>query len=264
MASKRKKFVSPVTLDKNWHPVTNMFYFYRCGSKWFGHSCEEPCVHGVVSPQYSDNCTCDSGWTGVNCDSMCTDHGTIVDGLCHCDVGWRGVLCDVAGCPGIGTDCTDHGLCNSITHVCNCFPGWGGDGCEYADCAGNPDCNDRGTCDETHDPPICLDCAAGWMGPACGNPCTYGKQEPANSGFCDCEPCYAGIGCNSECNENGKCNATRNACDCDVGWRGSKCEVPGCAGDEEDCTLHGSCNTANHQCTCVPGKIIACTSRYVT
>jgi hypothetical protein len=35
-------------------------------------------------------------------------------------------------------------------------------------------------------------------------------------------------------------------------------------GDEEDCTLHGSCNTANHQCTCVPGKIIACTSRYVT
>jgi hypothetical protein len=68
--------------------------------------------------------------------------------------------------PVIGESCTKHGICNSITHNCDCFPGWTGDGCELADCAGEPDCFDRGVCNDTLSPPRCLDCNQGWMGPA--------------------------------------------------------------------------------------------------
>lgn len=188
---------------------------------------------------------------GINCDSECSEHGHISADKCICDVSYWGDLCNVPGCPGIGESCTKHGICNSITHNCDCFPGWTGDGCELADCPGEPDCFDRGVCNDTLSPPRCLDCNQGWMGPACDNLCTYGTQVPPNSGHCECHSCYNGLGCNAECNDHGKCNGTH--CDCDVAWRGSKCEVQGCPGEKEDCSLHGTCNAALQLCTCIPG-----------
>ena len=149
-------------------------------------------MNGEISPAEPQVCHCHQGWSGINCNSECSEHGTIVGGTCQCDPGWRGPLCDIPGCPGVRTDCTGHGLCNAATHVCTCFPGWGGDGCEIPDCPGSPDCNNRGVCNATLDPPLCLDCQQGWMGKACEEPCEHGQQEPPNSGVCQCDPCFSG------------------------------------------------------------------------
>jgi hypothetical protein len=111
-------------------------------------------------------------------------------------------------------------------------------------------------CDASLLTPKCKNCYPGWMGEACENICdaTHGAQTPMNSGFCECDTCYTGKGCNVECDGHGTCN--NGTCTCKVGWRGSKCEVPGCPGNETDCTHHGVCNTALHECTCLPGKWI--------
>ena len=147
--------------------------------------------------------------------------------------------------------CSGHGDCNAATHVCGCYPGWQGKGCNIPDCPGYPvDCHDRGTCDSTRDPPICIDCHQGWMGPACDVACVNGDQVPANSGQCVCHNCSTGLSCNIECSGHGSC--TDGECVCDVSWRGSLCELPGCPGTS-DCSNHGSCNSATHTCICNPG-----------
>ncbi|XP_033745589.1 uncharacterized protein LOC117331103 [Pecten maximus] len=222
-----------------------------CTSPYFGADCGLVCDHGTIFPTFSDNCTCDPGWVGIECDAECSLHGSFNGTMCNCDVNWRGVVCEMPGCPGIGEDCTGHGDCNTATHICTCNAGWTGSGCEVPDCPGSPDCMGRGTCDTNFDPPKCMNCEVGWMGPACDDPCVNGTQNPPNSGFCECDPCYFGKGCNSECAGNGQCVA--DVCECDTSWRGSLCEVPGCPGTKYDCSQHGECNSANHECTCFPG-----------
>lgn len=115
-------------------------------------------------------------------------------GICDCDpmLGWRGDVCQIPGCPGITVDCTGHGDCNSATHECTCNPGWAGLGCEIPDCPGAPNCNNRGYCNASADPPQCQNCSRGWMGPTCADPCTFGEQVPMDSGQCKCWPGYSG------------------------------------------------------------------------
>ena len=188
---------------------------------------------------------------GVGCDSECSEHGKVVNNKCVCDLGWRGDLCDNPGCPGDGSDCTGHGVCNAATHVCTCNEGWAGIGCEIPDCPGTPNCFLRGICNASLDPPRCQNCTKGWMGPACNDPCTNGQQVPMNSGTCVCEPGWVGVGCDSECSEHGR--IVSDICVCDVGWRGTYCENPGCPGNGTDCSGHGKCNSATHKCTCTNG-----------
>ena len=57
------------------------------------------------------------------------------------------------------------------------FPGWEGVACHIPDCPGEPDCNNRGTCDGTVDPPQCV-CNDGWMFHDCNQPCLHGKEIP--------------------------------------------------------------------------------------
>ena len=116
----------------------------NCIAGWMGDDCNDPCVHGVQQPMDSGNCICDPGWAGLGCNSECSGHGEVIQGLCKCDIGWRGTLCDNPGCPGVDQDCSGHGECNSALHECTCDSGWTGDGCEVPDCPGNPDCLDRG------------------------------------------------------------------------------------------------------------------------
>lgn len=238
----------------------------RCSDGWFGDACQEECVNGQMNPVGSQNCECDPGWVGINCDVECSFHGYIQGNKCHCDVGWRGSVCDIQGCPGEIEDCSGHGECNSAIHTCTCNNGWTGESdssgyvdpfmnaCDIPDCPGEPNCNGEGTCDDTLITPKCKNCNPGWMGPACEEICDadHGIQSPMNSGNCECDSCYTGRGCNLECDGHGVC--VDSLCSCEVGWRGSKCEVPGCPGNETDCTNNGVCNTALHECTCMPGK----------
>ena len=221
-----------------------------------------------MNPVGSQNCECNPGWAGLNCDSECSENGKIINGKCKCDIGWWGRVCDIPGCPGINESCTGHGDCNSADHICTCYSGWTGikdsmgyvdpltNGCDVPDCPGEPDCNGEGDCDDTLFTPKCRNCNKGWMGEACEDICdaVHGEQKPMNSGFCECDSCYSGKGCNLECDRHGTCD--NGTCKCDVGWRGSKCEVPGCPGIDKDCSGHGVCNSAQHQCVCIPGKFL--------
>lgn len=49
-------------------------------------------------------------------------------------------------------------------------------------------CVDSGT-------PMCTNCSAGVMGPACADPCVHGKQVPMDSGNCSCDPGKYDISC---------------------------------------------------------------------
>ena len=219
-----------------------------------------------MNPEGSDNCECDPGWSGLTCSSECSFHGVIIydnalqSNRCDCDPGWRGAVCNIPGCPGEKEDCSGHGECNAASHICDCYNGWTGNtnpllnACDEPDCPGNPNCNNRGTCDISFTTPRCMNCIAGYMGPACEQDCTYGRQLPMNSGFCFCDSCHSGRGCNVECNGQGKCNE-KGTCDCNDKWKGSKCEVPGCPGIT-DCSGHGSCNSGEHICFCDPGMYL--------
>ena len=52
-------------------------------------------------PAGSDNCVCENGWVGTECDVECSFHGEIINGSCICHESWWGQVCDIPGCPGI-------------------------------------------------------------------------------------------------------------------------------------------------------------------
>ena len=73
------------------------------------------------------------------------------------------------------------------------------DDCDEPDCPGDPNCNARGTCDISYDPPIWLNCDDGWFGPACDDICYWGEANATNT-ECMCNTtCYHGPNCNIEC-----------------------------------------------------------------
>ena len=227
----------------------------NCSLGWMGPACDDPCVHGVQMPMDSGYCNCSAGWSGVGCDSECSEHGVIVDNACICDyaTGWKGELCDIPGCPGkFNLDCSGRGDCDSSLHKCVCNEGWSDLGCGIPDCPGNPDCANRGHCNETFDPPLCTNCSKGWMGPACEDPCVHGEQIPMDSGFCNCTRGWAGVGCDAECSLHGK--IINEVCVCDSAWTGDLCDVPSCPGlFNLPCSGRGECNSATHECTCNNG-----------
>ena len=256
----------------HFYTLAKTFFLFSssCDAGWFGEACEKECVNGEVNPQGSQNCTCDPGWVGELCDAECSLHGKINGTVCVCDLGFWGDHCEIQGCPGVGESCSGHGDCNGAIQICDCYPGWTGyadedgyidpvfNGCDVPDCPGSPDCNGQGECNSSYEEPRCVNCAPGWMGPACEDICDaeHGVQEPMNSGICECDSCYTGRGCDIQCNNHGICvdNVT---CECEEAWRGSKCEVAGCPGNETNCNSHGECNTALQECTCNPGRIVS-------
>ena len=173
-----------------------------CIRGWMGAACEVPCVNGVQNPMDSGVCKCNPCYSGRSCNSLCSNHGSCLPtGICQCDFngGWRGDLCEIPGCPGIKTDCSSNGICNSEMGMCICYPGWTGVGCHIPDCPGNPNCFGRGYCNATGRlTPECTDCIAGWMGPACNDPCVHGSRffnELERRFICRCDSCHTGMQC---------------------------------------------------------------------
>lgn len=253
-----------------------------CDAGYVGYRCEHKCdaardCHGngrcsvtgkcVCDPCYSGDdcryecsgngtciggkCKCDPCYIGTHCHSLCSGHGTCNNGTCYCGSKWKGDYCEVPKCPN---DCSGNGICNSALLTCFCNPGWRGLDCSELDCPGEPDCHNRGTCSSINGTVMCVNCSVGWMGPACNDPCVNGVQEPMDSGFCKCNPCWAGKGCDALCMGRGTCS-DNGICKCDPlqGWRGDVCQIPGCPGVGKDCTGNGDCNSATHECICYPG-----------
>ncbi|KAI8479536.1 hypothetical protein Bbelb_427260 [Branchiostoma belcheri] len=229
----------------------------NCTQGWMGPACELPCTHGQQIPMNSGNCTCEPCYHGIFCDQMCSGVGECKEGTCNCPFfGGRGEYCENPGCPGVDNlDCSGHGTCIIATGTCICNEGWEGIGCEFPNCPGQPNCNDRGVCYPATIPE-CRNCSAGWMGPACELPCgpDHGRQNPMDSGICECDPCYHGDDCRKECNNYGQCR--NGTCDCtdqagfNNGYWGEYCDIIDCPGMGSPCTGHGFCNFLTHQCVC--------------
>ena len=181
------------------------------------------------------NTTC---FHGAGCNIECSGHGKCdANWTCYAEPfsPWTGTYLEIPGCPrnpDTDMECSDHGDCNSELMECTCYNGWMGVACHVADCPGSPDCNARGFCNATVDPPQCTSCQGPWMGPVCDDPCVHGQETPPNSGNCECEEGWTGVGCNSECSEHGKISNETGRCVCDyvTGWKGTVCNVPGCPG----------------------------------
>ena len=226
-----------------------------CDTTYFGRACERRCMNGTVVRKMDDEvCRCNSCYSGVDCGKECNEHGNCNNGTCMCDEGWWGEKCERVGCPGAGKDCSGHGRCLSLDQECHCFKGWKGKGCEAPDCPGVPNCNVKGTCDGSVDPPQCVNCTENTMGKACELPCIYGREDPPSSAICKCEVCYSGSACDIECSMHGTCD--NNSCSCQQGWKGEHCELTNCPG-EPDCSNHGVCVKATEiaipECLCDQG-----------
>lgn len=134
-----------------------------CDSCYTGLDCDSECAnHGNCS---SETCTCESGWWGkiffpcmhsreANTYTtrpglfstfyiICCFYQTMIQYVYIYFV-CLGPTCGYQGCPGISSNCTDHGRCSAQIQTCFCYQGWRGDGCHVPDCPGVPDCNARG------------------------------------------------------------------------------------------------------------------------
>ena len=226
----------------------------NCQQNSMGDGCELMCVHGTAVRHTGGDweCQCNPCYSGNDCSLFCSGHTnstTCVDNKCDCGTaGWRGDVCEVAGCPGIGKDCSGHGDCNKATRQCMCKAGWDGIGCDTPRC--REDCNNHGTCTPS-ETPYCV-CQAGYFGTACEHHCQSGT---VTNGSCVCQPCYNGFLCDKLCAGQGTCVAGK--CDCGFeGAGGDFCEVPGCPG-YGTCSDHGSCipstTGGTGQCICNEG-----------
>lgn len=96
------------------------------------------------------------------CDDIdCGVNGTCVDGTCVCESGWSGVNCETSFCQSI--DCGPNGSCNPATQACDCNEGYSGINCEVNVCDA-VDCGPNGTCNTTTGE---CSCDEGYEGPNC-------------------------------------------------------------------------------------------------
>jgi hypothetical protein len=68
-----------------------------CDPGWTGAQCESPVAPpdcGVHGKAVNMRCVCEAGWAGKSCDVACA-HGKLGHGRCVCAAGWSGAACDV-------------------------------------------------------------------------------------------------------------------------------------------------------------------------
>lgn len=173
-----------------------------CDNGWSGANCDVASLCDSViclahAHCVSGICQCDSGWTGANCDTAinclninCGLHGHCASGVCVCDSGWSGANCDVS-CANV--NCGTHGHC--VSGACVCDPGWAGVNCDISTACANVNCGFYGHCVSG----TCV-CDSFWTGTNCQNynPCLYttcGTHQHCVSGTCVCDAGWVGANC---------------------------------------------------------------------
>jgi alpha-tubulin suppressor-like RCC1 family protein len=239
-----------------------------------------PCSgHGICD--LSGKCSCDVGYDGYRCDSVCpggTGNKCNLNGdcvvpqsgepYCICYAGYTSSDCSKQ-CPGGASNvCSGNGICLS-DGSCLCESGWSGIKCSQR-CPGamSSPCSDLGICVDG----ICS-CFIGFTGRNCSTECNGGAYNPCSyhgscqfDGSCVCDPgfrqrdcsCECPGGANNECNGRGECGDLCG-CTCRFGYRGKNCSLncPGSIAGFLDgksvllhvCSGHGECD-ANAQCIC--------------
>eukprot|EP00937_MAST-01D_sp_MAST-1D-sp2_P007666 g7666.t1 len=150
-------------------------------------------------------------------------------------------------------DCSNHGVCDSVTGLCTCAigfdvtsDGYGGPGtttanrgdCGYAlspvtFCPGEVPCSGHGACSGA--PTYSCACVRGWMGGDCSlRACNFGTAW-VDDPIADNVAHQA-----AECSNMGSCDRTKGECQCVLGFEGGACERLSCPGSPP-CTGHGQC-----------------------
>lgn len=151
----------------------------------------------------------------ISCKNNCSGHGQCPSGSCTCDQGWTGVDCSIAPAKAPVVE-TGFGLSGDFAIVSP-----SGEGC--------PDtCNGRGDCHmhATHDGASklvgkCV-CRGHWQGPTCNRrTCLNGcsGQGTCHNGTCACLDGFEGAACEickcqHDCHGNGECAQVNGMCGC--------------------------------------------------
>ncbi|XP_078693601.1 uncharacterized protein LOC144923157 isoform X2 [Branchiostoma floridae x Branchiostoma belcheri] len=242
-----------------------------------------PCAHGTCTGgNQGYTCSCESGWTGRNCDQDIDDclsspcaHGTCTDGVasytCSCENGWTGNNCDQNIDECLSSPCA-HGTCTDgvASYTCSCENGWTGQNCDQIDeCLSSPCAH--GTCTNVVGSYTCS-CENGWTGNNCdqnideclSSPCAHGTCTDGVASYtCSCENGWTGNNCDQSIDEclsspcaHGTCTdgVASYTCSCENGWEGQNCDqiIDDCASSP---CAHGTCTdgVASYTCSCENG-----------
>ncbi|RWS05846.1 delta protein-like protein [Dinothrombium tinctorium] len=280
----------------NGHYTCNSNGAKKCLEGWMNehHDCRDAkCLPGCNpihgSCKVPNECICQYGYKGVNCDECIVypgcQHGYCVKPFeCHCNLGWGGMLCDQ------DLDyCSTHQPClNAATclpvkpnrYKCLCREGYDGENCQIIinPCVTQP-CHNRGTCFKLNNSSYVCQCQPGFTGQHCevnvnecnSNPCSNGGTcvDEINSYRCQCPPGLKGSHCEEDVNE---CESKLNPCSplntevcrntfgsfeclCKKGFDGKLCEenIDECFSNP--CLNQGKCVDLidSFQCVCEKG-----------
>jgi hypothetical protein len=164
------------------------------------------CSNGVMN-------SCSSCY-GINSgySSICSGHGQCVSpNNCSCDSGYTGYECQLISCYGINQTspnvCSGHGQCISPNN-CSCDSGYTGYNCQLNICYGinqvsSNVCSGRGECVSPNN----CSCDSGYTGYECQLSICYGVNETSSD----------------VCSGHGTCTSFNN-CNCTNGFTGENCQ----------------------------------------
>ncbi|ETV88347.1 hypothetical protein, variant 1 [Aphanomyces astaci] len=124
--------------------------------------------HGVCSSL--NQCTCASGWTGVDCGWR----------TCPSAFPWVEVPSAADVTRVTRRECSNMGKCDRVSGQCQCRPGFGGAACDRQLCAN--DCSGHGVCQSL-------------QAAAVANGVTYSLWDAARIVGCSCDAGYTGYDC---------------------------------------------------------------------
>ncbi|WAR16729.1 NOTC2-like protein [Mya arenaria] len=231
----------------------------------------------------SYNCTCTSGWSGINCDTddpcfpqPCLNSGTCsISGTnytCDCMSGYLGDTCNIVD-PCEPSPCVNGATCarNSADYTCTCTSGWLGTNCSTDDPCEPQPCMNGGTCSVSGTDYTCS-CPPGWINETCNlvdpcdpQPCLNGATciDSGTNYRCNCSVGWIGEMCNIDdpctpqpCLNSGTCriSGTIYTCDCMSGYLGDRCNIVDPC-EPSPCANGATCarNSADYTCTCTSG-----------
>lgn len=239
---------------------------YRSSTEgyWSGKDCS------LCQQRYNDSDKCMTPCPANSDNVVCSGKGYCSQGQCWCGTSWTSSACDGV-CPGSGSPCSGHGLCDSQSGRCSCvddaasghFSGTGCDECvdgysgedclavcprssTGAVCSGNGACVDgRCYCDGEHCGLLCEKLKSDNHCDGCPLPGLYGP-------LCD-KMCPGGTASNP-CSGHGSCDGGllgSGKCICNDGYGTAGCGVA-CpvSSDGLICGGRGKCAAVSAQCVC--------------
>ncbi|KAJ8612136.1 hypothetical protein CTAYLR_002443 [Chrysophaeum taylorii] len=193
--------------------------------------------HGECSGSPTYRCTCQHGWSGADCSEMTCPRGRT----------WFSRPTDVDAAHAADAECSDMGICDTVTGTCACAVGFSGSACEYLTCpadASGVECGGHGECMTMAQ----LALVAGFTyGADPNDPYTWDRTMVRG---CRCDTGFTGYACSLhtctdgddpitpqiesvECSNRGACDRTDGTCDCFTGFGAS--DGAGGKGTIDDC-----------------------------